>query len=85
MSWNEGEWSYFGDVVIEALEYQKLCEVEFEHELIAIPEPVTFLEAAFICDFLSGRIYSVDHSVYGTKQLYQKLKNKLDLKVIFII
>ena len=85
MSWSEGEWSSFGDVVIEASEYKDLCEVEFEHELISIPEPVTFMEADFICDFLSGRIYSVDHSVYDTQQLYQKLKNELDLKVIFRI
>ena len=79
--WNELEWSHFGDVVIEESEYKNLCEEKFEHELIAIPEPVTFLEAAFICDFLSGKIYSVDHNVYGTQQLYQTLKNKLNLKV----
>ena len=81
VSWNQEEWSDFGDVLYEEYEYRKLCEVKFENELVAIPEPVTFLEADFICDFLSGKIYSVDHKVYGTQQLYQKLKSKLDLKV----
>ena len=81
MSWSQEEWSQFGDVAIETLEYQKLCESKFENQLVAVPEPVTFHEASFICDFLSGKIISVDDDHYDADGLYQKLKSKLDLKV----
>ena len=81
VSWSEEEWSDFGDVAVETSDYQKLCESKFENELVAIPEPVTFYEAAFICDFLSGKIYSVDNDLYDASGLYQKLKNELNLKV----
>ena len=81
MSWSQEEWSQFGDVALESMEYQKLCESKFEDHLVAIPEPVTFYEASFICDFLSGKIFSVDDDQYDADELYQKLKTKLDLKV----
>ena len=81
MSWSKPLWSDFGDVVFEESEYKNLCELKFENELVAIPEPVTFLEADFICDFLSGKVYSVDHNLYDTQKLYQNLKSKLNLKV----
>ena len=81
MSWSQEEWSQFGDVAIEILEYQKLCESKFKNNLVAVPEPVTFYEASFICDFLSGKIFSVDDDLYDSDRLYQKLKSQLDLKV----
>ena len=81
VSWEQEEWSDFGDVAIEAIDYQKLCEVKFEDGLVAVPEPVTFHEAAFICDFLSGKVYSVDNEVHDSGDLYSVLKSKLNLKV----
>ena len=69
MSWSEEEWSQFGDVALENAEYQKLCEYKFENDLVAIPEPVTFHEASFICDFLSGKIFSVDDDLYNSEGL----------------
>ena len=81
MSWSQEKWSQFGDVTLETLEYQNLCESKFENHLIAVPEPVTFYEASFICDFLSGKIFSVDDDLYDADGLYQKLKSELDLKV----
>ena len=84
MSWSEEEWSQFGDVALENAEYQKLCEYKFENDLVAIPEPVTFHEASFICDFLSGKIFSMDDDLYNSEGLYQELKTKLNLTVSLI-
>ena len=81
VSWSVEDWSDFGDVAVETSDYKKLCEEPFEHELVAIPEPVTFTEAVFVCDYLSGKIYSVDDDLYDAEGLYNKLKKELDLKV----
>ena len=81
MSWGAEDWSSFGDVTIEDHNYEEFCEPKFENELVAIPEPVTFPEAAFICDFLSGKIYSVDDDLYDSLQFYANLKENLNLKV----
>ena len=64
-------------------DYQKLCEEPFEHELVSVPEPVTFYDAAFICNYLSGKMYSADDDLYDPDLLYAKLKVDLDLKVLF--
>ena len=85
VSWSQEEWSQFGDVAIETLEYQKLCESKFENHLVAVPEPVTFHEASFICDFLSGRIFSVHDDLYDADGLYQKLKSELDSEFLQMI
>ena len=58
-----------------------MCESKFENHLVAVPEPVTFHEASFICDFLSGKIFSVDDDLYDADGLYQKLMSELGLKV----
>ena len=81
MSWSGGRWDVTGDVSVDTSDFKKLCEKPFEHELVAIPEHVTFHEAVFICDYLSGKIYSVDHDLYDARLLYNKLKDELDLQV----
>ena len=81
ISWSAGKWSVLGDVVVDTSDYKNLCEESFEQELVAIPEPVTFHEAAFICDYLSGKIFSADDDLYDADVLYGKLKDELDLQV----
>ena len=83
ISWSNGKWGLFGDVALTNSEYQKLCEEPFEHELVAVPEPVSFHDATFICDYLSGKMYSADDDLYDPELLYAKMKADLHLEVLY--
>ena len=81
ISWTRGKWEVFGDVTVDTSDYKALCEEVFEQELVAVPEAVTFHDATFICDFLSGKIYSADDEKYDPGLLYNTLKTQLDIQV----
>ena len=81
ISWTRGKWEVFGDVTVDTSDYKTLCVEVFEQELVAIPEAVTFYDATFICDFMSGKIYSADDEKYDPGLLYNTLKTQLDIQV----
>ena len=81
ISWSRGKWEVFGDVTLDTTNYQTFCQEVFEEELVAVPEPVTFHDATFICNFLSGKIYSADDDLYEPGVLYNKLKTEFEIGV----
>ena len=74
-------WSVFGDVIQDTSIYKELCGKPFEQDLVVIPEPVTFYDAAFICSYLSTEIFTVNDELYDYDILYNKFNSEIDLKV----
>ena len=74
-------WSVFGDVIQDTSNFNELCHKPFEQDIVVIPEPVTFHDAAFICSYLSSRVFTVENELYQFDVLYKKIKTELDLKV----
>ena len=77
ISWSPEKWSSSGDVVLESSDETILCASPFKNTLTAISEPLTFDDASFTCDFLSGKIFNAE-----SDDLYNKLKNNIELEAI---
>ena len=73
-------WSVFGDVIQDTSRYKELCGKPFQQDLVVIPEPVTFHDAAFICSYLSTTIFTVNDDLYDYEILYKKFNTELELK-----
>ena len=54
VQWSSSLWSTHDGAVTTNNNFQTLCNTKFEDDLILVPDAVTFLQAEFICSFLSG-------------------------------